>query len=72
MEQKVFITVDEVAEQVNVSKSFAYKIIRTLNHELKAKGYITIAGRVSRKFFEERIYGMNSMLGGSENGNLRE
>lgn len=72
MENKVFITVDEVAQQVNVSKSFAYKIIRTLNNELKAKGYITIAGRVSRKFFEERIYGMSNVLGGVENGNLRK
>lgn len=72
MESKVFITVDEVAQQVNVSKSFAYKIIRTLNNELKAKGYITIAGRVSRKFFEERIYGMSNVLGGVENGNLRK
>lgn len=72
MENKVFITVDEVAQQVNVSKSFAYKIIRTLNNELKAKGYITIAGRVSRKFFEELIYGMSNVLGGVENGNLRK
>lgn len=72
MENKVFITVDEVAQQVNVSKSFAYKIIRTLNNELKARGYITIAGRVSRKFFEERIYGMSNVLGGVENGNLRK
>lgn len=72
MENKVFITVDEVAQQVNISKSFAYKIIRTLNNELKAKGYITIAGRVSRKFFEERIYGMSNVLGGVENGNLRK
>lgn len=72
MENKVFITVDEVAQQVNVSKSFAYKIIRTLNNELKAKGYITIAGRVSRKFFEERIYRMSNVLGGVENGNLRK
>ena len=72
MENKVFITVDEVAQQVNVSNSFAYKIIRTLNNELKAKGYITIAGRVSRKFFEERIYGMSNVLGGVENGNLRK
>ena len=72
MENKVFITVDEVAQQVNVSKSFAYKIIRTLNNELKAKGYITIVGRVSRKFFEERIYGMSNVLGGVENGNFRK
>ena len=72
MENKVFITVDEVAQQVNVSKSFAYKIIRTLNNELKAIGYNTISGRVSRKFFEERIYGMSNVLGGVENGNLRK
>lgn len=31
-----------------------------LNDELKAKGYMTISGRVSRKFFEEKFYGMQS------------
>ena len=28
-----------------------------LNEELKAKGFITIAGRVNRQYFYERLYG---------------
>ena len=33
------------------------KLIRKLNEELKAKGFITIAGRVNRQYFYERLYG---------------
>lgn len=48
--------VEEVAEVLKVSTSFAYKVIRQLNGELKAKGYITIAGRINREYFNERVY----------------
>ena len=51
-----FMRVDEVAEVLEVSTSFAYKVIRQLNDELKAKGYITIAGRINREYFYERVY----------------
>ena len=56
MENK-FIRVDEVAKELDVSKPYAYKIIHQLNEELKAKGFITIAGRVNRQYFNERLYG---------------
>lgn len=56
MENK-FIRVDEVANELDVSKPYAYKPIRTLNDELKAKGFITISGRVNRQYFEEKLYG---------------
>ena len=36
---------------------YAYKLIRQLNEELKAKGFITITGRVNRQYFYERLYG---------------
>lgn len=52
---KQFITAKEVSEIMGVSDSTAYKIIRQLNDQLKAKGYITVTGKVSRKFFEERV-----------------
>ena len=52
-----FIRADDVAQELNVSKPYAYKIIRKLNEELKAKGFITIAGRVNRRYFYERLYG---------------
>ncbi len=56
MENK-FIRADEVAKELDVSKPYAYKLIRQLNEELKAKGFITIAGRVNRQYFNERLYG---------------
>jgi hypothetical protein len=34
-------------------------IMRQINSELEKKGYIVIRGKVSRKYFEERIYGMS-------------
>ena len=54
MEEKTFLTVDEVAEILTVSKSKAYEIVRQLNKELKAKGLITVAARVSKAYFDER------------------
>ena len=50
-----FIRVDEVAQELGVSKSYAYKIVQKLNAELKAKGYLTISGRVSRQYFLEKL-----------------
>ena len=53
-----FIRADDVAQELNVSKPYAYKLIRKLNEELNAKGFITIAGRVNRQYFYERLYGV--------------
>ena len=49
--------VDEVADTLGVSKPYAYKLMRQFNEELSAKGFLTIAGRVSRRYFEEKVYG---------------
>ena len=50
--------VDEVAEVLGISKSYAYKIVQKLNSELKNKGFLTIAGRVNRQYFlEKTCYG---------------
>ena len=56
MTNKTFIRADEVAAELDVSKEYAYKIIRQLKDELSAKGFITVAGRTSRQYFNERIY----------------
>ena len=37
--RKIYVTAEEVAEMLGVSTGYAYKIIRGLNEELKAKGY---------------------------------
>lgn len=57
---KSFLNAEEVAERLEISKPFAYKVIRDLNEELGEQGYITISGRVSAKYFEERFYGLQS------------
>ena len=56
MEDKRFLNVNDGAVYMDVSVPKAYKIIRTLNAELNEKGYITVAGKVNRLFFEEKIY----------------
>lgn len=62
MTEKSFIRADEAAEELDVSKSYAYKVIKQLNDELSAKGYITVAGRISRQYFNERVYGAERFL----------
>jgi hypothetical protein len=57
MAVQIFMRVNEVAEELGVSKPYAYKLIRALNEELKKTGCITIAGRIDRKFFYEKFYG---------------
>lgn len=42
MENNSFMTVHEVAKELNVSLSYGYKLIRQLNGELSKKGMITI------------------------------
>lgn len=42
-----FIRAEEVAEVMEISVPYAYKIIRKLNQELSDKGYIIVTGRDS-------------------------
>lgn len=57
MENKRFLNANDVASFMGISVPMAYKIIRHLNDELSAKGFITVAGKVSRCYFEQKIYG---------------
>ena len=47
MENTSFMRVEEVAQELGVSKSYAYKIVQKLNEELKNKEY----------FMERTCYG---------------
>ena len=42
---------------MGISVPMAYKIIRRLNDELVAPGYIIVSGRISRSYFEKKISG---------------
>lgn len=57
MAEKMFMRVGEVAEELDISVPYAYKLIRKMNEELKKTGCIIISGRIDRKFFHERFYG---------------
>ena len=56
MQKQSFMRADEVAQELGISKSHAYKVIHGLNEELQEKGYLTISGRVNREFFREKYY----------------
>lgn len=48
---------DEVARELGVSKGYAYKLIKKMNDELAAQGFIVIAGRLPRSYIETKLYG---------------
>ena len=55
-----YVTAEDVQEIMGVSRTKAYQIIRSLNEELKSKGYITLAGKCPIQFFQERFYGLTA------------
>ena len=54
MASTVFIKADEVAAELGISKSLAYRMIHQWNEEVKKKGYTTVIGRVSRQYYHEK------------------
>lgn len=50
-----FMTVEEVAQELRVSKSKAYEIVRNLNKELQEKGYLTVTGWINTTFFHKKV-----------------
>ncbi len=54
--QKKFLTATDIAEILSVSRSTAYRIIRKLNDELNKAGKITVAGKISARYFYENTY----------------
>lgn len=57
MENKRFLNAQDVAQFMGISVPMAYKIIRRLNDELVAAGYLIVDGRISRTYFEQKVYG---------------
>lgn len=55
MGERRFMNVEEVAQELGISKSCAYKIVRELNQELKQLGYLTVAGRVNTDYFQRKV-----------------
>lgn len=47
-------------DMLGVSVGHAYKFIRKLNQELEKDGFLVIAGKVPRRYFEKRWYGYSA------------
>ncbi|MBQ4304843.1 MAG: hypothetical protein II774_10185 [Lachnospiraceae bacterium] len=69
--ESLYIGADEVAAACSVSKAKAYMIIRAENEKLKEQGYLTIAGKLPRRYFESLIAGGRSPGNGKETENVR-
>lgn len=54
---KQTMNAQQISDTLDCGLTQAYKIIKQLNAELTTKGYITIRGKVSTKYFTERFYG---------------
>jgi len=54
---KYYITGPEVARALGISEGKAYEILREMNKDLKERGFIVVAGRVPRRYFNEHYYG---------------
>ena len=54
--QPVIMGVEGVMRALSISRPYAYRIIRMLNSEMEQRGYTTIKGKVSRRYFYERFH----------------
>lgn len=51
----IFYNRDDIADILGYGRAKAYRIIRELNAELEAQGYLIRPGKISRKYFDERF-----------------
>lgn len=63
MEEKYLMDVKDVMNELGVSRSKAYQIIRELNDSLEADGYKALAGRIPRPYWKTKFYGYKQMAG---------
>lgn len=56
--EELFVRVETVMCDLQISRPFAYRMIANWNEELKAQGYTTICGRIPKAYYEKKIYGM--------------
>ena len=62
------MTAQEVASIMDCSERYGYLIIKKINDEMEADGFIVRPGRVSRKRFYERTGLEMPQEGGERNG----
>lgn len=57
--QNYMMTASDVANELGVSIGHAYKLVRNLNKELERSGYLVVAGKIPRAYWETKIYGFS-------------
>jgi predicted transcriptional regulator len=62
MRTKYMMDVYDVMEELGVSKSKAYKVLRELNADLLADGYRFERGKIPRAYWEKKYYGYEQMV----------
>ena len=65
--KKNYLNAADVSAYMGISIPMAYKIIRKLNDELRAQGFITGSGRINRRYFEHNghaVYACRSFVPG--------
>lgn len=60
---RYMMSADDVARELNCSKSHAYKLVKSMNEELASQGYITMAGRIPRAYWAKKMYGYELSVG---------
>lgn len=58
MAENKLLGVDEVAETIGVSRSYAYRVIRKLNDELQETGHYVVPGKVNGAYLIEKYFGL--------------
>ena len=54
---RYMMSADDIAKELNCSRSHAYKLVKSLNQELAAQGYIAMAGCIPRAYWTKKMFG---------------
>lgn len=54
--ERKMLNAKQVAELLDISVSYAYKVIDQLNKELSKAGYLTISGKVDSLYLYKRFF----------------
>lgn len=68
MKTNYMMTAEDVATELGISKGHAYKLIRQLNEELENSGFIVVAGKVPRAFWEKKFFGYQATVQTAQRG----
>lgn len=56
------LSAKQVSEILDISVSYAYKIIDQLNGELKKAGYLTLHGKVDSLYLNKRFFSVTEKI----------